>query len=84
MRQLDAHLAACRRRGLTVDEGFERGTTWSRRRRYAILMALLATAVFAGMTFLRPTTLATPLSTKRPVSHRVKPILHPQSKRVNA
>ena len=85
MRQLDSDLAACRRRGLTLDEDFERGTTWGgRRRRYAILMALLAAAVFAGMTVLRPATSATPLSTKRPVSHRVKPTLHLRSKQVTA
>jgi hypothetical protein len=84
MRQLESHLAACRRRGLTVDEDFERGTTRGRRRwRYAIVLALLAAAAFAGMTALRPAAPPTPLSTKRPVSRHMKPILHLQSRRVS-
>ena len=39
------HLVDCRRRGLFVDEDFERGSTWLRQATHAALLAALVTAI---------------------------------------
>jgi hypothetical protein len=83
MRDLDRHLAECRRLGLTIDEDFERGPR-KIRWRYGLAIIMLAALSLLAVPHRHASSAPPPTSERRPaISNGIRHVAHSRSKRVS-